>query len=230
MTSPFSMVLPDYSATIKELERMSRQSLAESVIKSRVATQLRLLNIPPMYQGKTISDYKIESHSQKITFDRMVNFYSNFRENLKSHRNAMFLGNFGTGKTMLAYLFAQNIINQGYRVKYQKFDDIISDVRKTWGKSEVETEDVIKSFSYPDLLIIDEFGRSKITDDKIETFSKIFDWRYEYKKPVLLIANFKAGDIEAMLGARLWSRFEQNQAEIFAFTWSDYRLKIPNQK
>jgi DNA replication protein DnaC len=206
---------------------MTKDTLNEIIIKKQITVQTSLLNVPPLYQGATFKDVKIYSEicpdHQKETLTRIKNYALNFRKNLKAHKNAIFLGNFGNGKTMLAFIIAQSIINQGFKVKLQKFDDIISDKRKLWGMPEAVQANFLKDFSIPDLLIIDEFGKDKITDDEHKTLSKIFDWRYEHRKPILLIANKTQEDLGEILGPRLWSRLEENDPELFVFAWEDFR-------
>lgn len=212
--------------TIIKLNNMSRLAADVSAMKQQIATQTRLLNIPPIYQGKKFSDIKIYSEVsptyQRETIQRIIKHFSNYRENIKACKNSAFIGNFGNGKSLMAYLVAQCVINQGFRVKLQEFNEIISDVRSNWGKPEIEQKNFLKSYSIPDLLIIDEF-KQEVTLDEHKTLSEIFDWRYKHQKPILLIANKKIGVIEEVLGPRLWSRFQENDPEIFVFAWEDFR-------
>lgn len=208
---------------IKYLQDQALKSKQFIMIEKQIRHYLELLNIPPLYEGLTFDSYIIYDNYQRQVFESIKKYVKNFRSNLNVYKNAFFIGKFGCGKTMIAYLMAEELIKKGIKVRVLKFDEIISIVRKTWGKSEEETDKCIKSFGVDDLLIIDEFLRSKLTDDKFEIFTKIFDQRYENKKPTLFISNAEGKEIREIVGERIFSRMSHGKPEIYAFTWSDHR-------
>ena len=193
--------------------------------KQQIDTYIKLLNVPPLYKSLTFNDYQIYEDSQKPVFDQIIKYCDNFLIILKSHRNALFLGRIGNGKTMLAYIIAQTLIYKGFKVRFFKFDEMIDSVRKTWSKPEIDSDHYVKSFAISHLLIVDEVGRDRITDDQIRIFSKIFEYRYEHKRPIMLIGNINFTQIEEIFGERISSRLQQNKPELFAFTWADFRRR-----
>jgi DNA replication protein DnaC len=103
---------------------------------------------------------------------------------------------------------------------------MIRSVKDSWRKgSEKSEEDVIRSFSEPDLLVVDEVGVQFGSDTEKLYLTEIINNRYERKMPTVLISNLNFEELEKSLGTRIIDRFFEGKSAILKFTWESYRRR-----
>ena len=101
--------------------------------------------------------------------EKANNFINNFND--PQEKNLIFLGGTGLGKTFLTNCIANELLKEGKTVLYQTapimFDEIFDE---KYGKNK-ETIGLEKNILNVDLLIIDDLGTEKISDNKISLIS-----------------------------------------------------------
>lgn len=101
--------------------------------------------------------------------------------------------------------------------------DFFMDVKATYKKGATKTEkEVIADYHRPDLLVMDEItvrGETKWEDD---LFFSMIDRRYGANKDTILIANLKASEVAANVGASIASRMVE-AGGIIECNWSSFR-------
>lgn len=216
----------------RDLERQWRREQEQQWRLDEIQRQIKLLSIPPLYNGHNLSSYEQYDSRQKHVFQQIEEYIQNFSVIAHQPRHSFIAGPCGTGKTMAAYIIARSVIEQGFSARVYRFSDLMDAIKKTWNNPTIDTDDFIKSFSKIDLLIIDEFGRYKISEQDHKDFSKIMDYRYDNKKPNIIISNIfitmknkTITTIETLLGERLWDRMCQGKAIEFQFNWESYRQR-----
>ena len=96
---------------------------------------------------------------------------------IKLHQNILIVGPTGTGKTFLACALAHNACLSGYTAGYYRMARLLSDLQlsKADGRYKKYMEDIAKI----NVLILDDFGLSPLTDDHRRDLLELLDDRHE---------------------------------------------------
>ncbi len=133
------------------------------------------------------------------------------------------LGERGLGKTQLAVEVMRAHWALKQNVRFVTADDFFIHIRKSYGLSATVHEDeVMKEYTRPDLLVIDEVGKRAETDWENQRFFSLMNKRYNDMKATILIANRKASEFDAAVGDSIASRFNECGG-IIECTWETFR-------
>lgn len=137
---------------------------------------------------------------------RSINRYSGEKWLLNATQ-AVIWGTYGTGKTWLGYELARELILSGeintYTIERERsiYNYILANRDKL--------HDINDRYKKPDLLIIDEFGKSSNTDAAISQIYDIIDYRYDWQKRTILICNAADKDhLKRLLPAAIKDRYK----------------------
>lgn len=75
---------------------------------------------------------------------------------IKEHKNVVFMGGSGTGKTHLAISIGVNLIRQGYKVRFWNLVDLVNELERE--KEQNKTGSVQRRMKVFSLVILDELG------------------------------------------------------------------------
>lgn len=153
-------------------------------------------------------------------------FIENFND--PQEKNLIFLGGTGLGKTFLTNCIANELLKEGKTVLYQTapimFDEIFDE---KYGKNK-ETIGLEKNILNVDLLIIDDLGTEKISDNKIEELFNIINTRLlnqNHKVTKTIIStNLTAQELVSTYTMRIGSRLAGSY-RFLRFFGDDIRLK-----
>lgn len=129
---------------------------------------------------KTIDDYDFSFQpsirEEKIRSIANSNFY-------EETTNIVFVGNPGTGKTMLSIAIGYAVAIKRNSVYFIKFSKLISNLKKAHAEGELEKR--LKLYYKYKLLIIDEVGFNEISELEAKLFFQIIDLRYEKRSTII---------------------------------------------
>jgi len=94
---------------------------------------------------------------------------------IREHNNLTITGPTGTGKTFLACAIAQKACREGYSTQYLRLSRLFQDL--VIAKGDGRYSKLLISFAKTDLLIFDDFGISKLTQDQARDLLEILDDR-----------------------------------------------------
>jgi DNA replication protein DnaC len=117
---------------------------------------------------------------------------------LRDHQNIIWLGVTGCGKTGLATSFLIHALDQGYRGRYVRFDQLIAEFYRS--AADHSEEKVLKSYFSWDCLLIDELGYIEVEPAQVGLFFSLLHQRHK-KKSTLITSN---------LGFSEWGSFLKN--------------------
>lgn len=210
-----------------ERDRAEVELIAAEEVKrqKRMEDKLDAAGIPAAFLGRSFDNFVIESAEMRYAHDIAKAFADDFW--LKASREGLFLvfgGVTGTGKSHLALAVAQAVLRRGTAM-YMDAAELIRRVRATWRRDSPQSEESIMALlSRLDLLVIDEVGVQRGTDDEKATLTDIINRRYSEMRPTILLTNLPGEDLVSLLGPRVMSRLSE-RATFVAFKWGDWRTK-----
>ena len=183
--------------------------------------RLQCAMIAPRFQDATLENFKMIGQGQ----GKALVASQWLLDNLDSGTPGLiFIGKNGTGKNHLASGIVRKAVQEhGKTALITKVRRLDRTIKEAWRKDGLESE-AIKSFSAPDLLVIDEVGLQRGSETEILHLAEIIDDRYEAKKPTILCGNVSWPELQALIGDRAADRFREG-GKIVVFDWESYRGK-----
>lgn len=104
-------------------------------------------------------------------------------------RNIIIAGATGSGKTYLACAFGMEACKQFYKTQYVRLPDLLIEIDSA-RQDPVSYKNVLKKYTKPTLLIIDEWLLMKLPQEKQEDIFEILNRRY-HKKSTIFCSQYK---------------------------------------
>lgn len=185
----------------------------------RIERNLGLTNTPKRFYNCTFDNYLTTSHEQGLALIQCRTYAENFAHHKSNGACLIMCGNPGTGKNHLATAIIKHVIEDDYTAQRIKATEYLD---KYWGKSFSEREELIKSISDIDLLMIDEVGRSSNAKAAQDAFFRLIDARYEAQLPTLIATNLNREGLIEVLDSAAYDRLRQGGI-LLTFSWESYR-------
>lgn len=195
--------------------------------KRNIELLLDGLNIPARFEACTLQNYEPVNDDARRALKVCQAYASRWPERLQKGGGLVMCGKPGTGKNHLALAIARHAITEHQSsAVFTTALKIAREYKSTWSKGSVKTEDdVIRYFTRPDLLIIDEIGVQFGSDAEKLIMFEIINTRYERMKPTILISNQTKEELAAFIGERVIDRMNDGGGCTLSFTWESYREK-----
>lgn len=139
-----------------------------------------------------------------------------------THPFLTMVGPFGTGKTHLAFAIGWDWLKDGAGVLYYQVEHLLDALRRGYSDWKKGTDDYnsILQFCYNcNLLILDDFGAHKETDWATAKLDQIVDYRYTYRKPLIVTTNLALNRLPERIADRL------SEGLLIQFSGESYRKK-----
>lgn len=214
----------DCNKAARSAEEAEATRKAEAARQSRLEAKLNAAGIPAAFRGRSFDSYQTFSPEMVDAVRIIQEFADGFWS--RHHKAGTFLvlgGERGTGKSHLAIAAAQQMMARGTAM-YTRAGDLIRRVRGTWRRDSVQSEEeVLQLLSFGiDLLVIDEVGLQRGTDDEQIILFDILDRRYSELRPTILLTNLTGPAFSEFLGPRIMDRLRE-RAVFVPFKWESYR-------
>lgn len=190
----------------QEREALQKRIEAEKEAQRQVEILNRRLDdmgVPKRYRGLSLDNYS-PTKDQVRAHGSAISFVENF--SVDDSQVLILCGNTGTGKTRLASALMQTL-DFGL---YIRAIDISRQVRASYSKKDVSEIDVIDYFVSQQLLVIDELGVQRQTEDESMLITDLIDRRYADLKSTVIISNYNKTRMAEIFGARAWDRINQD--------------------
>lgn len=212
----------------REREKLERAAAMERERQERmIRSALNQAAIPPRFMARSLDSFEADTPEKANALRVSREYAESFKEALEVGRSLVFCGTPGTGKTHLAIGIAKRVIEAGHTAAFITVMNAIRRIRDTYRRDSTETEtQVIRSFTVPDLLILDEVGMQRGTDDEKVLLFDIINARYEAMRPLIVISNLDLAGIRDYLGERAFDRLREGGGRAVQFTWDSYRRSV----
>lgn len=180
--------------------------------------------IPQRFEGRTFDGYVAESNAQKAALEFARAFGEEVASGAANGRCAVFVGKPGTGKTHLAVAIALRAMEGRKSAAFTTVTRLIRRIRDTYNRGSAETEtQAVFAFTSPDLLVLDEVGVQRGTEDEKLLLFDVLNERYECRKSTVLLSNLAAAELRGYLGDRVFDRMREDGGRVIVFDWSSHR-------
>lgn len=197
----------------------------EAARQRNIELLLGELNIPARFESCSLENYEPVNEDARRALKVCKAYASRWPERLQKGGGLVMCGKPGTGKNHLALAIARHAITEHQSsAVFTTALKIAREYKSTWSKGSTRTEDdVIRYFTRPDLLIIDEVGVQFGSDAEKLIMFEIINTRYERMKPTILISNQSKDELSAFIGERVIDRMNDGGGCTISFTWDSYR-------
>ncbi|ACR15014.1 DnaC-like protein [Burkholderia phage BcepIL02] len=217
---------PQCSREAREQQELEERARQERVRQERIEARLNLSGIPLAFRDRTFDNFVAETDEQRYALDVARSFADNFwTKHLPAGAFLVFGGNPGTGKSHLALAILQHVMRHSTGM-YTDAMALIRRVRATWRRDAQQSEeDVLHALGFTvDLLVIDEIGVQRGTDDEQAIVFEIINRRYRDLRPTILLTNLNGAGMKEFLGARTMDRLYERGTTV-PFLWESHRRK-----
>ena len=221
----------DFLAQTAKASKEAAEELNRDRAKSKqdqADSALGRSGIPKRFVGKRLCDFKPECVGSNKALNICTRYRDNFKDKILPHGvNMIMTGNTGTGKTHLSAAILHNVISHGGSGVFVSVSEMLRFIRSAYGfGAKITEEEAFNTFVKPDLLVLDEVGVAIGDEEKRKAMVfDVINARYNAVKPILLLGNLNAEEMEAYLGQRVWDRMKEGGGPVIPFTWGSHRGK-----
>lgn len=145
---------------------------------------------------------------------------------IKEHKNVIFLGRSGTGKTHMATAMGIEACRNNFRTRFVTCCGLVNELIES--RQEKTLQRLLQKYARYDLLILDELGYIPFSKEGSELLFQVLAERHE-KGSVMITTNLGFADWTQIFGdpvmtAALLDRLT-HKAHIINCSWESYRLK-----
>ncbi|MBO2673654.1 ATP-binding protein [Shewanella algae] len=209
---------------IEDEQRISNEHKAR-----RAAALVGQSGLNQRFLDCTLDNYRCSCKGQYQAVDAAKGFLTRFAEFSSTGRGFLFYGNPGTGKNHVASAIANALMKRSHTVVMMSVMDLMDRARSCyrWQTSE---EQLLRDFCRPELLIIDEIGLQRSSDDERLWLTRIIDRRLYGNRATSFITNLDGQGLRDVLGVRGYERLKEAVGMAVKFDWESYRGRGGNHE
>lgn len=167
---------------------------------------------------KKSDEHETPRKNMEDILEKSMNFLRTFDD---SNENLLFYGSSGTGKTLLSYCIARELLDRGYLVLYKTSEQLIKDLRSVRFEENTTLEELLINC---DLLIIDDLGTESISDFSRSEFFNLLNTKLLKNKKMVVSTNYSLDSLLKNYSERITSRLIGNFTPC-KFYGDDIRIK-----
>lgn len=153
--------------------------------------------------------FEMDDRADSVATEEARAFVMSFQDRAKSGSGLIFMGGVGCGKTFYAACVANELLDQGKRVKFTSLNILSQKMTEDYRNNFSKVINDIKGY---DLVVLDDLGTERDTPTSMECCYQIVNALYQKKVPMLFTTNMtrdalkSPGDVER---ERIYSRIIQ---------------------
>ena len=159
----------------EEKEKEEKRKILEKKFQNSLIT--------PFFKEKSFKNIK-DSKEKQILLKYAIEFEPHKAKGIS------FIGNVGTGKTTLLACICNELINKGYNCLFTQLSDLLDKfIIARRSKDELAESNLFYWLLQFDFVVLDDIGREKYTETRLEIAFRIVDKLLNYKIPIAFSAN-----------------------------------------
>ncbi len=188
-------------------------------------SQSNIMEILEKENFQTLS-YDYFSGEDLVNYKKTVAICKDFVKNFDSqHRNLLFIGTAGTGKTFLSNCIARELINTAHSVIYFSAIDLFDTLSKNvFDKNKEALYNFYEDIYNCDLVIVDDLGTELINSFVSSYFFSFINERQMRAKSTLISTNLNLKELSERYSERIFSRIICN-FDVCELTGSNIRIQ-----
>lgn len=202
---------------LRELEEIDR--LEQATLGKEVARMKELCELGSRFQKRTFDTFEVDDRyrEQYISCKEFAEMFP-----VADGKGLYLYGNVGTGKTHLVAAIANYIIEEKHRqAVFVNHITLLNRIKQSFDTG----EDITSWYKKAPLLIIDDIGKSKVTDWVREVIYDIVNYRYENELSSVFTSNYDLETLANMIGLATVSRISE-ACQVHQFGGNDRRRSI----
>lgn len=185
------------------IDAAEAQKLAQDAVKrSREekakadALKARLDNagLPEPWHTRALSCWDSGTAARKSAHAAAVAFGTDM-VNDKKAASLFIAGDIGTGKTYLASCLSADLIRRKVQVRWCNVGDVLRAIRSCFDQKHITEDEIIKRFTTPRVLVLDDLGKERPTEWAVEQLFSIINTRYDAGLPLIVTTNYGGADL-----------------------------------
>lgn len=203
---------------LKEIEDLKEIAQMRQVdLEKEIARMKELCELGSRFQKRRFDTFEVKPE-YRMQFNTCKLFAEKFP--VAEGKGLYLHGNAGTGKTHLAAAIANHIIEKKRRqVVFVNHITLLNRIKQSFETG----EDITAWYKKAPLLIIDDIGKSKVTDWTREVIYDIVNYRYENELSNVFTSNYDLKALGNMIGIATVSRIGE-MCYVHQFNGSDLRM------
>lgn len=214
-------------ACIREnIEKEKAASAKQAALMARAALFSKS-GIPLRFMHDNFDNYCVDKtlDKQQRAYRITRRYAENYESSMDVGRCIVMTGTVGTGKTHLAVAIAQSVLARGKSVCFTTAQKLIRSVTDTYDKNAEQRErDVFAAYRAVYLLILDEVGQQRGTDNERNILTEVISDRYNDQKPTIITSNLHIEKLKNYLTERALDRLLHGGV-LLEMSWDSYRRR-----
>lgn len=189
--------------------------------------RLEVSGIPARFRERSFENYMVQIEGQGHALEFARRLADDIAAGTAAGRCAVFTGRPGTGKTHLAAAIATHAMRAGRSALFATVTRLIRRIRDTYKRGSEETESqAIEVFTAPEILVLDEIGVQRGTEDEKMLLFDVLNDRYESRRSTILLSNLSVAEVRTYLGDRVFDRMREDGGKSVVFDWASHRGEV----
>lgn len=179
--------------------------------------------IPKRYLDARLANYLAKTTAQHKALRAAREYTEQFSVRHRNGSCLVLAGNVGTGKTHLGCAILHEVLRHGMKGRYTTVARCIRRIRLAYRDRSVTEEAMLAEFVQPDLLVLDEIGKQRGTEDEQQLLFEVLNDRYNDMLPSIVISNYGKDGLIKYLGEPLFDRLRERGGVFVPFDWESHR-------
>lgn len=176
------------------------------------------------YRHATFDNWLTDTPMQEKILSVAREYADNFELMREKGRCIVMTGSEGTGKTHLAVAILNTVLQNGYSALFTTATHAFHQINGCFHKkSEITQEDAYKIYTSPELLVIDDIGIAKDSDNTIQITYGIIYTRYLSNLPTIVTTNYNLEQLKDFIGVQTVDRLRENSGLMLPMNWPSRR-------